>query len=80
MVRKQSLKETADFQLGLEKYTLFTQLDYIHSPPRTTSQLTTNTMPQQPTTMCTDCDFDLKNLSDLAIHLTEQHQQQKTYF
>ena len=40
MVRKQSLKETADFQLRLEKYISFTQLDFIHGPPQTTSQLT----------------------------------------
>ena len=30
--------------------------------------------------MSTDCDFDLKNPSDLAIHLTEQLQQQKHIF
>ena len=34
-------------------------------------------MNQQPTSMCTECKFDLKNPSDLAIHLTERHQQQK---
>ena len=61
IVRKQIFKETADFLLGLEKYTSFSQLDYIHGPPRTTSQLTTYKKPQQPTTMSTDCDFELKN-------------------
>ena len=77
MVRKQSLNETADFQLGVEKDTSCTQLDYIQSQPRTTSQSTTYKMNQEPKSMCTECKFDLKNPSDLAIHLTERHQQQK---
>ena len=80
MVRKQSLNETADFQLGVEKDTSCTQLDYIQSQPRTTSQSTTYKMNQQPTSMCTECKFDLKNPSDLAIHLTEQHQQQERIY
>ena len=59
IVRKPSLKEVADFQLGLEKPTSFTHTDYIHSPPQTTSQPTKYKMTQQ-TTMCVSCNFDLK--------------------
>ena len=48
--------------------------------PRTTSQYTTHKMNQQPATICTECKCDLKSPSDLAIHLTEQHQRQKHLF
>ena len=30
--------------------------------------------------MCVSSNFDLKNLSDLTIHITEQHQQHKQIF
>ena len=38
------------------------------------------TQEQQPTLMCTECEFDLKSPCDLAIHLTEQHQHQKKLY
>ena len=47
IVRKQIFKEMADFLLGVEKKTLYTQLYYIYSPLRTTSQSTTYIMTQQ---------------------------------